>query len=174
MTDEKKYFVTHSAGNILCDHISREKNDGTYEHLSYQDIVDKLNNLVKENRQLKNDLKKQFKAIAKTTDEFNSTIDTKTLIQLFKDSNELKEIKDENQRLIKMLDNVANCMQNQNKDIPIDDFVELWNKMATKEVLELKLIQVLRNHYLECQKWNDTHTQLIIKQIAQDLNVDLE
>lgn len=139
MTCEKKYFVTHSAGNILCDHISREKNDGTYEHLSYQDIVDKLNNLVKENLQLKNDLKKQFKAIAKTTDEFNSTVDTKTLIQLFKDSNELKEIKTEQLCFDKM-----------------------------------DLLKILRNHYLECQKWNDTHTQLIIKQIAQDLKVDLE
>ena len=137
--NEKKYFVTHSAGNILCDHISREKNDGTYEHLSYQDIVDKLNNLVKENLQLKNDLKKQFKAIAKTTDEFNSTIDTKTLIQLFNDSNELKEIKTEQLCFDKM-----------------------------------DLIKILRNHYIECQKWNDTHTQLIIKQIAQDLKVDLE
>lgn len=54
MTYEKKYFVTHSAGNILCDHISREKNDGTYEHLSYQDIVDELNKLNDENEELCN------------------------------------------------------------------------------------------------------------------------
>lgn len=39
---------------------------------------------------------------------------------------------------------------------------------------KMKLVKVLRNHYLECQKWGDTHTQLIIKQIAGDLGVDLE
>lgn len=39
---------------------------------------------------------------------------------------------EENQRLIKMLDNVANYMQKQHKDMPIDDFVEWWNGIATK------------------------------------------
>ena len=36
---------------------------------------------------------------------------------------------------------------------------------------KMKLRKVLRNHYLECQKWGDTHTQLIIKQIASDLGL---
>lgn len=36
----------------------------------------------------------------------------------------------ENKRLIKMLDNVANYMQKQHKEVPIDDFVEWWNKIA--------------------------------------------
>jgi predicted Zn-dependent peptidase len=39
---------------------------------------------------------------------------------------------EENQRLIKMLDNVANYMQKQYKDMPIDDFVEWWNNIATE------------------------------------------
>lgn len=44
----------------------------------------------------------------------------------------LNNLYEENQRLIKMLDNVANYMQKQNKNIPIDDFVEWWNNMATE------------------------------------------
>lgn len=47
---------------------------------------------------------------------------------------ENKELKKENQRLVKMLDNVANCMQRQNKDVPLDDFVEWFNKMSMEGV----------------------------------------
>ena len=39
----KEYFVTHGAGCIPCDSISREKEDGTFEELTYDDIVGKLN-----------------------------------------------------------------------------------------------------------------------------------
>ena len=46
--------------------------------------------------------------------------------------NKIKELEEENQRLIKMLDNVANYMQKQYKDMPIDDFVEWWNNIATE------------------------------------------
>ena len=46
--------------------------------------------------------------------------------------NEGVSIAEENQRLIKMLDNVANYMQKQHKDMPIDDFVEWWNNIATE------------------------------------------
>lgn len=45
---------------------------------------------------------------------------------------DIVQIKEENQRLIKMLDNVANYMQKQHKDTPIDDFVEWWNNIATE------------------------------------------
>lgn len=47
-------------------------------------------------------------------------------------SQRIKELENENQRLIKMLDNVANYMQKQYKDMPIDDFVEWWNDIATE------------------------------------------
>lgn len=43
-----------------------------------------------------------------------------------------KRLKQDNQRLIKMLDNVANYMQKEHKEIPLDDFVEWWNKIATE------------------------------------------
>lgn len=42
----------------------------------------------------------------------------------------LNDLNDDNKRLIKMLDNVANYMQKQHKEVPIDDFVEWWNKIA--------------------------------------------
>lgn len=45
---------------------------------------------------------------------------------------ENKELKQSNERLLKMLDNVANYMQKENKYMPIDDFVEWWNRIATK------------------------------------------
>ena len=43
-----------------------------------------------------------------------------------------EQLSEENKRLVKMLDNVANYMQKQNKNIPIDDFVEWWNNIATE------------------------------------------
>lgn len=42
------------------------------------------------------------------------------------------ELYKKNQQLIKMLDNVANYMQKQHEDMPIDDFVEWWNEIATE------------------------------------------
>jgi len=45
---------------------------------------------------------------------------------------ENEQLKQSNERLLKMLDNVANYMQKQNKYMPIDDFVEWWNGIATK------------------------------------------
>jgi len=57
---EKRYFVTHSGGCCLCGSISRELEDGSFEELSYDDIVNRLNNLDEENRE-KNEELKQFK-----------------------------------------------------------------------------------------------------------------
>jgi regulator of replication initiation timing len=45
---------------------------------------------------------------------------------------ENEQLKQSNERLLKMLDNIANYMQKQNKYMPIDDFVEWWNGIATK------------------------------------------
>ena len=44
------------------------------------------------------------------------------------------ELEKENKKLIKMLDNVANYMQKEHKEIPLDDFVEWWNNIATKGI----------------------------------------
>lgn len=87
-----------------------------------------------------NDLHEEIKLLEKDIDYFNRTYEieergldcvpamctmmspTKSRIELFK----------ENERLIKMLDNVANYMQKQHKDMPLDDFVEWWNNIATE------------------------------------------
>lgn len=76
--------------------------------------------------------------IVKTDEQTNSvqlkkeaqlSICEKRLIGLEKEN---KELKQSNERLLKMLDNVANYMQRDNKYMPIDDFVEWWNNIATK------------------------------------------
>ena len=54
---EKRYFVTHSGGCCLCGSISRELEDGSFEELSYDDIVNRLNNLDEENKRLKEQIK---------------------------------------------------------------------------------------------------------------------
>lgn len=40
---ENDYFVTHSGGCCICDSISRKLEDGSFEHLSYEEIVNRLN-----------------------------------------------------------------------------------------------------------------------------------
>ena len=42
-----------------------------------------------------------------------------------------KQQTEENKKLINILDNVANNKQKQNKNIPIEDFVEWWNNITT-------------------------------------------
>lgn len=49
--------------------------------------------------------------------------------EIYKDKRKLEK---ENNRLVKMLDNLSNYMQKQNRDMPIDDFVEWWNNIATE------------------------------------------
>ena len=59
-----------------------------------------------------------------------------TIQQLQKDSTILihsnHEYRKENKKLIKMLDNVANYMQKEHREIPLNDFVEWWNNIATE------------------------------------------
>ncbi len=54
---EKRYFVTCEVGNVICELISRKLSDDEFEHLTYYDIVDRLNQLTAENEQLKQELK---------------------------------------------------------------------------------------------------------------------
>ena len=69
-----------------------------------------------------------------------------------------------------LLNQRNNELHDENKEILKDEKQLSIDFMGYK----MKLVKVLQNHYLECQKWSDTHTQLIIKQIASDLGVDLE
>lgn len=49
----KRYFVTCEVGNVICELISRKLSDDEFEHLTYYDIVNRLNELSEENEQLK-------------------------------------------------------------------------------------------------------------------------
>lgn len=49
----KRYFVTCEVGDCICELISRKLSDDEFEHLTYQNITDRLNQLTKENEQLK-------------------------------------------------------------------------------------------------------------------------
>jgi len=48
----KRYFVTCEVGDCICELISRKLSDDEFEHLTYQNITDRLNQLTKENEQL--------------------------------------------------------------------------------------------------------------------------
>jgi len=66
---------------------------------------------------------KLLNAYDKENDELKQQLKTKCIVN--------KQY-EENQRLIKMLDNVANYMQKEHREIPLDDFVEWWNNIATE------------------------------------------
>ena len=83
---------------------------GTFDYT--ERLCEVLNVLYDENNQLKNDLKIIQDSL--WTTEY------------------IRKLEKENQRLIKMLDNVANFMQRQNRNTPLDVFVERWNKIATE------------------------------------------
>ena len=44
----------------------------------------------------------------------------------------LKKEEEQNERLIKMLDNAANYMQKQHRDMPVDEFVDHWNYIISE------------------------------------------
>ena len=52
----KRYFVTCEVGDCICELISRKLSDDEFEHLTYQNITDKLNQLIEENEKLKEQL----------------------------------------------------------------------------------------------------------------------
>ena len=108
---EKRYYCEDNCTGYYTEFIDKEKEldlnlSNPKKNLTVEEVVDRLN--------------KQ----------------EETIQQLQKDSTILihsnLEYRKENKKLIKMLDNVANYMQKQHKNIPIDDFVEWWNHMATE------------------------------------------
>ena len=77
-------------------------------------------------------------------------------------------------------------------DMSTEEIIEELNRlthirdMLTKQLKELPLLKtpyhieyeekverVLRDHYLTCQKWSDTHGRIIVEQIAQDIGIDV-
>ena len=109
MTENKRFEIIKSAiidgARVIKDNENKYTFATTFETATLINYRKALNELNDENKQLKQELK------------------TKCIVN--------KQY-EENQRLIKMLDNVANYMQKQHKDMPIDDFVEWWNNIATE------------------------------------------
>lgn len=81
------------------------------------EIIDLLNDLHEEKEVFKRQLDDTIELLNK---EINSS------------ENAFDGLMKENQRLIKMLDNVANYMQREHMDMPIDEFVIWWNGVATE------------------------------------------
>ena len=73
-------------------------------------------------------LNTQHETITKLTDE------NEVLKQQLQAKYIVNKQYEENQRLIKMLNNVANYMQKEHHDMPIPDFVDWWNAIATEGV----------------------------------------
>ena len=97
------------------------KEDGKIIEL--ERVVDLLN----ENEQLKELSDVRLKYVERCAKEKVNLVDWVSHLE-----KENEKLKQDNQRLIKMLDNVANYMQKEHREIPVDDFVEWWNKMATE------------------------------------------
>lgn len=143
MTENKRFTIIETQiGKIIQDNES-DMNTG-----DICIIVDLLNELHNENKELKARCEEYRKLSVQYKQKYDEKISDNTFLE--KENEHLKksvkrqqssnnecsklieEQQKENQRLIKMLDNVANYMQRQNKDMPLDDFVEWWNKMATE------------------------------------------
>ena len=83
------------------------------EDRDFADFMDFVEDVCKENEQLKQQVNEWQKSTAHWSKQHS-------------------ELEKSHERLLKMLDNVANYMQKENKYMPIDDFVEWWNAIATK------------------------------------------
>ena len=115
MCDEP-YTIIHLGNpyDFVIKNINGHETYGTFQgdKESMEEFIEKVNSIIKENDELKasnegllKDLNYGFKLI--------------------------KSVEKENQQLIKMLDNVANYIQREHREMPLDDFVEWWNNIAT-------------------------------------------
>lgn len=122
MTEKKRYTYIDISNN---DTIGSFFCNGT--HLSNQKVVELLN----ENEQLK-------QAYTQLKHRHSLLHDVCIDAECDRDSycKDVVSLEKENKRLIKMLDNVANYMQKQHKEVPIDDFVEWWNKIVIGDKYE--------------------------------------
>lgn len=104
------------------------------------------------------------------------------LNELYKENKELKEklqtnhTVNENEQLIKMLNNVANHMQKEHHDMPVDDFVEWWNNIATKglgdlEIFEKPFLKIVDDYLIEYDgDYFDLHKPADIRSLMYIIN----
>ena len=113
---EKRFYISSDSNQNIYDDILR----CYYSSIDANKLCKLLNEL--------ND-KCEFLEIENEALEDGATKYAELYHQSLKENEQLKQ---SNERLLKMLDNIANYMQKQNKCMPIDDFVEWWNGIATK------------------------------------------
>lgn len=113
-------MTSENMANVMCDllneqhktieQLKKEAEEYNEDAMSYQTLCEQQ-------------LKKSEELLSECSHQ------QKQRIKLYIENIELKQ---SNERLLKMLDNVANYMQKQNKYMSIPDFVEWWNGIATK------------------------------------------
>ena len=126
---EKRFTIKKSGKGLFYS-------DGDYSidntiQFVIETVESKLNQLNDENNELKS-----------RVCDCHIFLSSKTMVENCNEElrKENEQLKQDNQRLIKMLDNVANYMQKEHREIPLDDFVEWWNKMATEGLNDSKTI----------------------------------
>ena len=115
---EEEYYIFDS--NTISESDFEEK-------LEYQDYKAFEDSMMGD--EVVNRLNEQHETIGRLKQNIDELLSINVEEELLKEN---KELKQSNERLLKMLDNVANYMQKQNKYMPIDDFVEWWNNIATE------------------------------------------
>ena len=140
----KRFEFKFNDGEYVYFYIIDNETGKEYEYLIDDELLKFLNELSEENEQIRIILSEYMQQIDKLAiengklkgqlkienypDFLNSLVEKNK--QLSEENKRLINILD-NERLLKMLDNVANYMQKQNKNIPIEDFVEWWNNITT-------------------------------------------
>ena len=123
MTENKRFvYYEHKGADYILDTPNTELDfiEMLGDALETEEIVELLNELSD---------KCEFLEIENEALEDGATKYAELYHKSLKENEQLKQ---SNEKLLKMLDNVANYMQKQNKYMPIDDFVEWWNGIATK------------------------------------------
>ena len=98
--------------------------------LSSQEVVDLLNSFNEQHQLMKEVLQEKIDE----NEQLKSELSEKDIqLDFLKDENQhMRNLVNEKERLVKMLDNVANYMQREHREMPLDDFVEWWNNIATE------------------------------------------
>lgn len=131
----KRFEFKFNDGEYVYFYIIDNETGKEYEYLIDDELLKFLNELSEENEQIRIILSEYMQQIDKLAIE-NGKLKGQLKIENYPDFlNSLveknKQLSEENKRLINILDNVANYMQKQNKNIPIEDFVEWWNNITT-------------------------------------------
>ena len=127
----KRFEFKFNDGEYVYFYIIDNETGKEYEYLIDDELLKFLNELSEENEQIRIILSEYMQQIDKLAIE-NGKLKGQLKIENYPDF--LNSLVEKNKQLSeenKILDNVANYMQKQNKNIPIEDFVEWWNNITT-------------------------------------------